>query len=326
VSISAADEAPRAGEDPAFRDAVTFSFGDPAQRVFGLARVGVGGESASGFAVVYSGDALAGASTATSVAAENVETWDDVSAAGVRSTVRMPLEAWTVTYDGDEAGFDLRFDAVSAPAMLDAETPVARVGGMTGYEQLCSVAGTVRVGKRVIGVRCLGQRGHLWGMPDWGRIELARTLSAWLGADRAVYVTAVRPAKAKHHDEEAVAGFLFDAGEPLAVFDPRLSTTYDGGLRQRRAGLELWMEEQGGFARRAAGEVLCGTTVDLGELRLDSAFFAWRMEGREGTGRYDVLRRVDGGSGGKRGSAGGRGSRGGSGGSGGSGGESRRGR
>jgi len=298
VSVSAADEAPRAGDGPAFRDAVTFSFGDPVKRVFGLARIGVGGEGASGFAVVYSGDELAGASTATSLAADGVDTWDAVQAAGVRSTVQAPLESWTVTYDGEAAGFDLRFEAVSAPAVLDAETPVARAGGMAGYEQLCSVAGRVRVGERTIGVRCLGQRGHLWGTPDWSRIELARTLSAWLGADRAVYVTAVRPAKAKHHDEEAVAGFLFDGGEPLAVFDPRLSTTYDGLLRQRRAGLELWMYEEGDFARRVAGEVLCGTTVDLGELRLDSAFFAWRMEGREGTGRYDVLRRVDGGRGG----------------------------
>jgi len=301
VSVSAADEAPRAGDDPAFRDAVTFSFGDPVKRVFGLARVGIGGGGASGFAVVYSGDELAGASTATAVAAGDIVSWEDVSAAGVRATVQTPLEAWTVSYDGDAAGFDLRFEAVSVPAVLDAETPVARVGGTAGYEQLCAVAGSVRVGGQTIGVRCLGQRGHLWGTPDWSRIELARTLSAWLGADRAVSVTAVRPARAKHHDEEAVAGFVFDGGEPLAVFDPRLSTTYDGELRQRRAGLELWMQEEGGFARRAAGEVLCGTTVDLGELRLDSAFFAWRMEGREGTGRYDVLRRSDGGpSGGSR--------------------------
>ncbi len=43
VSVSAADEAPRTAEDPAFRDAVTFSFGDPAASVYGLARVGVGG-------------------------------------------------------------------------------------------------------------------------------------------------------------------------------------------------------------------------------------------------------------------------------------------
>ncbi|MEA2224615.1 MAG: hypothetical protein QOH83_2991 [Solirubrobacteraceae bacterium] len=308
MSVSVADEVPRADDDPAFRDAVTFSFGDPAASVYGLARVGLGGGGASGFAVVYAGDTLAGASTEAEVefevAAGAVASWAAVSAAGVRSTVETPLAAWTVTYDGPEAGFDLRFEAVSAPAVLDAEEPVARACGMEGYEQLCSVTGTVRVGERRVGVRCLGQRGHLWGLPDWSRIELARTLSAWMGADRGVTLTAVRPAKAKHHDEEAVAGFLIDGGEPLAIFDPRLSTTYDGSLRPRRAGLELWMQEDGGLARRAAGEVLCGTTVDLGDLRLDSAFFRWRMEGREGTGRYDVLRRVrgdgDGGGGARR--------------------------
>jgi hypothetical protein len=300
VSISAADEAPRTGEDPAFRDAVTFSFGDPAARVFGVARVGVGGDGASGFALLYSGDALVGASTESSLDVGAVESWADVAAAGVRCAVVKPLEAWTVTYGAAEAGFDLRFEAVSAPAVLAADAPVAEAGGMKGYEQLCSVSGTARLGGGSVAVRSLGQRGHLWGAPDWSRIELARTLSAWLGADRAVTLSAVRPAKARHHDEEAVAGFLIDGGEPAAVFDTRLSTTYDGSLRQRRAGLELWMDEDGDYARRAAGEVLCGTTIDLGELRLDSAFFGWRMEGREGTGRYDVLRRVDGASGGGR--------------------------
>jgi hypothetical protein len=296
VSVSAADEEPHASDDPAFRDAVTFSFGDPTAKLFGLARVGVGGSGASGFAVVYSGDELADAATDAALAADDVQTWEAVSAAGVSSTVQTPLQAWTVTYPGADAGFDLRFEAISAPAVLEAEDPAAQAGGMTGYEQLCSVTGDVRAGGRSIAVRCLGQRGHLWGTPDWSRIELARTLTAWLSADRALCVTAVRPLKAKHHDEEAVTAFLFEGGEPLAVFDPRLSTTYDGKLRQRRAGLELWMQEDAGYARRAAGEVVCGTTIDLGELRLDSAFLRWRMEGREGTGRYDVLRRIDGGS------------------------------
>jgi hypothetical protein len=292
VSVSPADEQPRPSDDPAFRDAVTFSFGDPAAQLYGLARVGLGGGAASGFAVVYAGDQLAGASTQAQVALELPGAWDAVSAAGVRSTVVTPLEAWTVTYDGEEAGFELRLEAISAPAVLDPAGTVAQIGGMEGYEQLCQVIGQVRHGARTHHVRCLGQRGHQWGAPDWSRIELARTLSAWMSADRAVTLTAVRPAKAKHHDEEAIGGYVIDRGEPQAIFDPRLSTTYDADLRQRRAGLELWMSEEGGHARRAAGQALCGTTVDLGELRLDSAFFAWRMEGRLGTGRYDVLRRV----------------------------------
>ena len=299
MSITPADEAPRTADDPAFRDAVTFAFGDPASAIYGLARVGVGADGASAMAIVYAGGEPVAANSASAVALEGgaaAASWENVSAAGVASTVQTPLQAWTVGYDGGRAAFDLRFEAISAPAVLDAGAPAARAGGMEGYEQLCSVTGAVAHGGRTVKVRCLGQRGHLWGAPDHKRVTLTRTLSAWLGADRAVTLTSVRPAKAKHHDEEVAAAFLFSGGEPVAIAEPRLSTTYDGEQRQRRAGLELWIGEDDEFARRAAGEVLCGTTIELGDLRLDSAFFLWRMEGREGTGRYDVLRRVDGGS------------------------------
>jgi hypothetical protein len=38
--------------------------------------------------------------------------------------------------------------------------------------------------------------------------------------------------------------------------------------------------------------VLCGSSLELGSLHLDCSFFAWRLDGREGVGRYDVLRRA----------------------------------
>ena len=300
VDLTVADEAPRVADDPAFRDAVTFSFGDPAVDLYGLARVGLGSDGVSGSAVIYHGEEIVGASMQTVVAPEVADTWDAVRAAGVRSAVVTPLAAWTVVYESAAAGFDLRFEALSAPAVLAADEPLARLGGMEGYEQLCNASGTVRIGPRKVAVRCLGQRGHLWGAPDWSKIELARTLSVWIAPDNGVHLTAVRPAKAKHHDEETVAGFLIDGGEPQPIFDARLSTGYDAEMHQRRAGLELWMQEEGGFARRAAGEAFCGTRLDLGELRLDSAFFRWRMEGSGGVGRYDLLRRLGGNSGSRR--------------------------
>ena len=63
VTVGPLDEEPRAGDDPAFRDAVTFAFGDPAAKLYGLARVGAGGGGTSGFAIVYAGDQLVGATT-----------------------------------------------------------------------------------------------------------------------------------------------------------------------------------------------------------------------------------------------------------------------
>jgi len=73
--------------------------------------------------------------------------------------------------------------------------------------------------------------------------------------------------------------------------DARLSTTYDAQGRHRRAGLELY-EDADGYPRRGAGDVVCATSLDLGRQRLDCSFFRWRLDGRDGLGRYDVLRPV----------------------------------
>jgi hypothetical protein len=297
VSVAPELDAPRspAAPEPGFRDAVTFAFGDPVAKLYGQARIGLGADGASGLALLFSGSEVAAASTASGEALDGdavPSSWEDVRlVAGLRTGVEEPLAAWTLGFRRNGASFDLRFEARSAPAVLGPETEIARLAGMEGYEQLCSVTGTVTTGGRSHEVRCLGQRGHVWGTPDWKRIELARTLSAWLGADRAIMLATARPARARGHGEEAAAGWLVEGDVPRAIEDPRLSTTYDGALRQQRAGLELWMDEGSEFAHRASGKVLCGTTIDLGDVRLDSAFFGWKMEGREGVGRYDVMRR-----------------------------------
>ena len=77
-----------------------------------------------------------------------------------------------------------------------------------------------------------------------------------------------------------------------SVEDPRLSTTTDEAGRQIRAGLELWVGEDDDYPLRGVGEVLAGSTLELGALRLDVAFFGWHIEGRAAVGRYDILRRA----------------------------------
>ena len=247
-------------------DAVTVAFGDPAQGLYGLARVGEPG--ASGMGILFEGGEVVAVETE-----------------GVTTAVVEPLRRWTARF-GDY--FDLELEALAPPAALDPSDPAAKAGGMVGYEQLCRVRGTVE-GRPI---DCLGQRGHSWGAPDWEKIALARTLSAWLDDQTAVTLTAVRSAKAKHHSDEAIAAYVVTGGEPVAMAEPLLSTTYDAGGRQRHAGLELWPPGDDALPHRAAGEAVCGTTLDLGRLRLDCAFFEWKMEGRSGVGRYDVLRRA----------------------------------
>ena len=283
-------ETARTPTGPAFADAVTFAFGDAEAQVYGLARIGISSEGASALAVLFA-EREPVAAVARGGLDVTGEAWTGVEAGELRATVEEPLSRWTVAYSGGEHGFALTFQALGPAAEVGAD--VASAGGMAGYEQVCLVTGTVQVGGRSMLVRCLGQRGHSWGEPDWRRLEASRTVSAWIEDGPALALSSVRPEGAAHADEPVWAALLGPGGV-APVDDPRLSTTYDGDGRQRRAGLELWMDgdDDDGFPARGSGEVLCGSTLDLGQLRLDCAFFRWRLEGREGVGRYDVLRRA----------------------------------
>jgi hypothetical protein len=281
VTLPVVDEAPRAD----VADAVTFAFADVAAGVSGLARAGFTEDGSSGLGVVFSGADPITARADTSAGTDG-RAWEAVDAAGVRTTIVEPGRAWTVSFDdGDGHGFALEVTAISPPADLGDG-----VGGMTGYDHLCRVEGDVRTRSGTVRVSCLGQRGRLWGSPDWTGLELTRSVGVWLdGAGIALH--AARPAGAKGQDQEVCRATVFEGERALAVDDPRLSTVSDVEGHQRRAGLELWVHEED-HPRRAAGELVGGTSLDLGRLRLDCAFLRWRMEGQEGAGRYDILRRV----------------------------------
>lgn len=291
-------EAARTDESGAagFGDAVTFAFGDAEQGLYGSARLGLvpgAPPRASGLGLLFRGGDLIAVDAAGGIELSGEGDWREVEAGDVRATIEQPLQVWDVAYDGDDGGFELRFEALSAPAELASGAVTTSAAGLHGYEQLCRVSGTVRCGQERTQVNCLGQRGHQWGAPDWDRIALARTVSAWFEDGSGVALTSVRPHDAAGHADEAVSALILDGETVTSIAEPLLSTTLDGDGRQQHASLELWeADDERPYPHRAAGEAVCGTTLDLGRLRLDCAFFRWRMEGHEGVGRYDVLRRA----------------------------------
>ena len=289
MTVDSGSDAPHT--DIGSSDALTYAFGDPTTGVCGVARLGLADGLASGLAIVFR-DGAAVAVSADGGVETSARSWDDVAAAGLRTTTSTPLASWQLHLDGEQP-LELTFDAISPSFELGAGSPTAAAGGMEGFDHFCRVRGTVD-GSAFDG---LGQRSRAWGAPDWERMTLARTMSAWIDADHGVSLIAIRPSACEQQDCEHVAAFAFDSGigEPAVreVATARLSTSYDGEGRQRRAGLELYVGEQDELARRLAGEVIAGTTLDLGRLRLHCAFFRWRMEGRVGIGRYDLLERVN---------------------------------
>ena len=275
---------------------MTFSFGDRDAGLYGLARLGLEGaggtRDASTLAVLFSGGAPVAAVARSGLRVAPHAGFEDLELPGLHATIEAPLREWSVRFDDGPHGFELTFQAAGPPAEIEPSEPAARVGGMTGYVQLCRVHGTVLAGDGVRELRGLGERGHGWGEPDWRRIGSTRTLAAWLDDGTGVALCAVRPAGATDHEGEATWAAVLGATGSLRVDEPRLSTTYDDAGRQRRAGLELWVGEHDDYPRRAVGDVVCGSTLDLGPLRLDCAFMRWWMDGRTGIGRYDVLRRA----------------------------------
>jgi hypothetical protein len=302
-SVTAEHEAPRA-LDEGESEAITVAFSDARADVCGIARIGralSGGDLVtSGLALLFAGGEPVAVRAEGGVPRSGTG-WGDVHAAGVETEIVDPLRAWKVRFEDEDGrhAFALDLQAVSAVARLEAGLPAGKLGGMEGYDQLVTVSGTVTVDGTERPFSGRGQRGHSWGAPDWDKLSVARALGVWLEGDVGITLTAVRGAKAESHADEAIHAVMLghdtETDEPVArtVADPRVSTTYDSDGRQRHAGLELYVNDDDDYARRAAGEVACGTTLDLGRLRLDCAFFTWRMDGRDGVGRYDVIRRVD---------------------------------
>jgi hypothetical protein len=162
----------------------------------------------------------------------------------------------------------------------------ARLGG--ARVRVCSVDGTVD-GTRV---ECLGTAAETLEPPRWDDLDAFRAVSALFDPEHAVLVAARRPRGAAGHGHELVSSAMLADGELRAVEEARLSTVYDGDGRQRAASVELFMPGED-FPRRMVGEVAAGTTLELPGLLANVSVFDWRMEGREGTGGYELTVRAE---------------------------------
>ena len=290
MSVTPDLDAPRPAREESFSDALTISFADPADGTCGTLRLGLAaGRTASGLVLLFHDGEQVAVAAEGDVPVADPSAWDGVAAAGIDIETLEPLQRWHVTFAGENASLDLDVEACGPVAQLAPDDPLAQLGGMLGFEVPVRVRGAADLGGRRLTLDAVGQRSRSWGSPDWSRIERTRIVQAWFDGGTAS-LAAIAPAGAPHGDEAISAALLGPHGaEPVA--SARVSTTFDAEGRQQRAALELWPPGDGA-PRRLSGEVFCGTTLDLGRLRLNCAFLRWRMNGQHGIGRYDVLQRL----------------------------------
>jgi hypothetical protein len=183
-------------------------------------------------------------------------------------------EGWRAELPGQLA---LELEPLAAEADLgDVRARVVRVRGEA-------------VGRRVDGMGTLSETRV---PPRWEELDALRIISALIDDRHALLVLARRPRDAVGHGDEEITARLIEDDAVIAVEDTRISTVYDGGGRQRSAGLELWVPGED-YARRGSGQVIAGSSLDLDGIQVHAAVFRWRLDGREGIGAYELMLRTD---------------------------------
>jgi hypothetical protein len=127
-------------------------------------------------------------------------------------------------------------------------------------------------------------------MADRGQV-LRRSIGIVFADGGLLALTAVRPAGSAVHGDETVAAVLCGPdGAPAEASEALLSTEYGEDGVQRRATLELWLDDEDAQPLRGAGTLISAAEVRRDGLRSDVAFFRWALEGREGLGHYEIVR------------------------------------
>ncbi|MEA2362176.1 MAG: hypothetical protein QOD71_1321 [Thermoleophilaceae bacterium] len=187
-----------------------------------------------------------------------------------------------VTEDGDGWRAEL------ADRMSLSLEPVSSEVDLEGVTaRICRVSGQVDGTK----VDCLGTFSVTSIAPRWEELQALRSISALVDEGNGLLALARRARDAPGHGDEEVRAGLFLDGELHQVEEARISTVYDGGGRQRSAGLELWLPGEE-FPRRGSGQVIAGSTFELDAIQVHTAVFRWRLDGREGIGAYELMVRV----------------------------------
>lgn len=159
------------------------------------------------------------------------------------------------------------------------------------FDAVCRVHGGMTVEAVEHDVDCLGRLAVHAGAGDLDKIESVRDVCAWFDPTHGLSLVAMRPRKSRGQESDVVSAVALEPEGPLAIDDPRLSTTYAADGRPLRVGLELWIsvgeDEEEQFPRRATGETVgVAATGRVGRFDVLAQFVRWDSRYGDGAGVY----------------------------------------
>jgi hypothetical protein len=196
-------------------------------------------------------------------------------------------EAGDWRLEGDRA-------ALTVAPVGDAVSVSAAEGDPDGVAQLCQVSGRVRLDRAEHEIDARGLRTWCGQPLELDRFRSIRAVSTWFDSGEGFVLTALRPRKARAHDDDVMSGAVLRPDGSAPVADPRLSTTYSADGWPVRAGLELWVgeDEREQYPRRASGEAIGAHVLGTaGDLELRAQRFRWHSRGKDGAGAYLLAQR-----------------------------------
>ena len=159
------------------------------------------------------------------------------------------------------------------------------------FDAVCRVHGGMTVEAVEHDVDCLGRLSVRPGDGDFDKFESIRDVCAWFDPMHGFSLVAMRPRKSRGQDSDVVSAVALEPEGPLAIDDPRLSTTYAADGRPLRVGLELWIsaddDDEDQYPRRASGETFGGAaTGHVGRFDVLAQFVRWDSRYGDGAGVY----------------------------------------
>lgn len=118
-----------------------------------------------------------------------------------------------------------------------------------------------------------------------------RVLSAVLADGGMFTLAALRPTGSNGHDAETIRAILAGEDGVDQIDEALLSTEYGADGRPRRITLELYPEPDS-YPLRAAGDATEVSSDEKGDWQRESATLDFRLGGRPGVARYDILKRL----------------------------------